>query len=265
MPRYKRNYNKITNLYHIIIRGMNKQDIFYDEKDRYKFLEELKNTKEKYEYELCVYCLMSNHIHLVIYDKNQNLSTAMQSLSIRYASYFNKKYERNGNLVQNRFFSRNIMNPTDFLNVCRYIHQNPLKAHVSATEDYKWSSYQKFVKKSKENNLVNIKLLLNQFSKDNPQEAIKLFIEFHQEMENFTDGKDIIEYEMKEKLTDDQLAKIILQMLEIENINKIKESTIEKRNEMIRKLQYIKGTNCNQIGRVTGMGRKMIERAIAKN
>ncbi len=256
MPRYNRNYNEITHLYHIIVRATNQQDIFYENQDRCKFLKEIQTTKEKYEYEICAYCFMDNHVHLVIYDKNQNISTAMQSLLIRYVAYFNKKYERNGSLAQNRFFSRNIVNPKDFLNVCRYIHQNPMKAHMTKTEEYQWSSYQEYIKKST-NNLVNTELLFNQFS-NNPEEAIQQFIEFHQKVENIMDGKDITEYEM-EKLTDDQLREIILKLLKIDNINKIKETGVKTRNEMIRNILMIKGTNCNQISRVIGIGRKVIK------
>ena len=262
MPRYSRNYNEITNLYHIIVRAINQQDIFFENQDRYKFLKELQITKEKYEYEICAYCLMDNHVHLVIYDKNQNISNAMQSLLIRYVAYFNKKYERSGTLAQSRFFSRNIVNPKDFLNVCRYIHQNPMKAHMTRTEEYQWSSYQEYLKKST-NNLVNTKLLFNQFSNNNPEEAIQQFIEFHQKIENIMDGKDITEYEM-EKITDDALRQIILKILKIENINQIRESSSERRNEMIQKLQMIKGVSSNQIGRVTGMNGKMIRRALTK-
>lgn len=65
MPRIARDYNKLK-VYHTIIRGIDKQDIFYSEKDRIKFIEIIKDTKEKYNYELYAYCLMDNHIHLVI-------------------------------------------------------------------------------------------------------------------------------------------------------------------------------------------------------
>ena len=154
---------------------------------------------------------MSNHVHLVVYDKNQNISIAMQSLSVRYVSYFNKKYGRIGNLVQGRFFSKNIMNKVYLLNVSRYIHQNPEKAQIAHTEDYKWSSYHEFLR--------------------NPDK-------------------------------DGQLREIVQNLLGIENMSEIKQNYAEKRNEMIEKLQIIKGTNYNQIARVTGINRKMIERVI---
>lgn len=259
MPRIKRNYNQVTNLYHIIIRGVDKQDIFYEDKDRYKFLKELANTKEKYKFQLCAYCLMDNHVHLVIYDKNQNISKSIQSLMIRYTAYFNQKEDRVGYLVQGRFLSKNIMNQKYFVNVCRYIHQNPLKANIAKIEDYKWSSYQEYlgnlVYKEK---LVDVLLLLNQFSKTNHNEAVDELIKFHREFEELSDGTDIVEYEMNKFLTDEQLRTIVEKILELSNINEIKQYSAEKKRGMLHKILTIKGTNCNQIARVTGISRKVV-------
>lgn len=266
MARTNRNYNPTTNLYHIIIRGIGQQDIFYDDQDRNKFLKELKNTKEQYKYEICAYCLMTNHVHLVMYDKEQNLSKAMQSLTVRYVSYFNKKYERVGNLVQDRFFSRNIVNKLYFLNVCRYIHQNPSKAKIAKMEEYKWSSYQDFLGKlyDDRNNIVNTKLLLNIFSKEDNKNAVEQYIEFHKKTEEFLDGKDIVEYEMRDRLSDEELRKIILNMLQIENFDEIKKYSLEIKKKMIRKLKDVKGTSFRQISRVTGISRKTVERYMQK-
>ena len=81
-----------SNLYHIIIKGCNDGVIFYDDMDRNIFLDRIKLTKEEFKYKVYAYCLMSNHIHMVIDVSKENLSKAIQSLTIRYASYFNKKY-----------------------------------------------------------------------------------------------------------------------------------------------------------------------------
>lgn len=89
-PRQKSN----TNVYHIIIRGINRQDIFLDKQDFRKFLKEVKRTKEVYKYEIYAYVLMSNHVHFIIYDMNKKLSTIIQSLNVSYSNYFNKKYGR---------------------------------------------------------------------------------------------------------------------------------------------------------------------------
>ncbi len=93
MPRIYRKLG-FTKVYHIIIRGIDKNDIFYESKDYEQFLKILKETKEKYQYDVYAYCLMNNHVHLVIFDKEDEISKIMQIIEIRYSSYFNKKYER---------------------------------------------------------------------------------------------------------------------------------------------------------------------------
>ena len=104
MPRVARG-KSCTKVYHIILRGNDKQDIFFDNQDYIKFIKEIVNTKEKYNYDLYAYCLMTNHVHMVIYDKESVLSKIMQSLEVAYSSYFSKKYEKVGHLFQNRFLS----------------------------------------------------------------------------------------------------------------------------------------------------------------
>ena len=103
VPRTARQYNEFTKVYHVILRGIDRQDIFLDEQDKKKWIKELINTKVQFNYDLYCYCLMNNHVHMVLYDKNMQLSKIIQSLAIRYATYFNKKYERVGHLFQNRF------------------------------------------------------------------------------------------------------------------------------------------------------------------
>ena len=123
MPRLARNDNKtITNTYHIIARGINKQDIFLDENDKQKFYSIIKNAKEKYQFDLYSFVLMNNHVHLTIYDKNDEMSKMMHRICTAYAMYFNKKYERVGHVFQNRF--KNICVDTEIylLNLIRYIH-----------------------------------------------------------------------------------------------------------------------------------------------
>lgn len=148
MPRISRQ-KSTTKVYHVILRGNAKQDIFLDKQDFGKFLKEICNTKEKYQYELYAYCLMTNHVHLILHDKNDNLSKVLQSLTISYSSYWNKKYERVGHLFQNRFLSKNVETAEYLKNLCRYIHQNPVRAGIADIDKYPWSSYQEYTKKVK--------------------------------------------------------------------------------------------------------------------
>ena len=91
MPRIKRKIG-YTKVYHIILRGINKQNIFLDEKDYDKFLGILRVKKTKYEYEIYSYCLMTNHVHLLIKTDKAPLTSLMRRLNSTYAIYYNKKY-----------------------------------------------------------------------------------------------------------------------------------------------------------------------------
>lgn len=262
MPRVARNYSEIK-VYHITIRGIDKQNIFFDDDDRCKFMDIIKETKEKFNYEIYSYCLMDNHVHFVIYDKNQKISKIMQSIQISYAFYFNKKYERVGHLFQNRFFSKEVEDREYLKMVCRYIHQNPLKAGIAKTEEYKWSSYQAYIKPNK---LVDTKLLLSVFS-ENVDIARNEFIKFHNvdsDSNNEEKIRNIFEYELCEKMTDDEIEKYICEILHIQKINDVLQYSVEIRNEKLSKLQCLKNIPLTQLSRVIGINRKMIERAIKK-
>lgn len=259
MPRIARDYSQI-NVYHIILRGIDKQNIFFEEEDKQKFINIIKDTKEKYNYEIYVYCLMDNHVHIVIYDKKEKLSKIMQSIEISYALYFNKKYERVGHLFQNRFFSKKVEDREYLKRLCRYIHKNPLKAGIANTQEYKWSSYQSYIRSDK---LVNTKLLLSIFS-ENIGEAREEFVRFHNiniEEDNQNELNDMMEYEIYEKISDEEVRKYICKFLEIGNVHEILQFNIEIRNQKLSKLKSLKKISIRQLARVIGINRKIIERA----
>lgn len=254
MPRISRQISS-TKVYHIIFRGIDKQDIFLSEKDYNKFLEILKETKKQYEYCIYSYCLMNNHVHMIIYDKYDNLPKIMQSIAIRYSIYFNKKYNRVGHLFQNRYLSKKIEEREYLKAACRYIHQNPQKARIEKTENYRWSSYQEYVGKK---SIINTNMLLSLFDK-NEDEAKKEFIKFHN-MQSNTEILDLIEYEMKDKITDEEVIKYIYEVVKIDNVHEILEFNVEKRNQIISKIKENKKITSAQISRVLGLNRKIIER-----
>lgn len=245
MPRVARSYSQLK-VYHITIRGIDKQNIFFDDDDRCKFMDIIKETKEKFNYEIYSYCLMDNHVHFVIYDKNQKISKIMQSIQVSYAFYFNKKYERVGHLFQNRFFSKEVEDREYLKMVCRYIHQNPLKAGIAKTEEYKWSSYQAYIKPNK---LVDTKLLLSVFS-ENVDIARNEFIKFHNvdsDSNNEEKIRNIFEYELCEKMTDDEIEEHICNLLNIKNIEEISRYNAEIRNEKLLKLKCLKNIPLTQL------------------
>ena len=127
--------------YHITQRGNRRADIFFDDADREKYLEWLSEYSNKHDLKILAYCLMTNHIHLVVVPKYTNsLSKVMRPLHMRYAQYINHKKDWVGHLWQGRFFS-SVLDESYLLTAVRYVEQNPVRAGiVSIAEDYKWSS-----------------------------------------------------------------------------------------------------------------------------
>ena len=260
MPRQSRR-KSITKVYHCIARGINKQDIFLDKQDFAKFKKELEFTKNIYSLDLYSYVLMSNHIHLQIKDEKDNLSQFMKSLQIRYVNYFNKKYDRIGHLFQDRFQSKNIENVNYFFNLLRYIHQNPVKARIAKVDKYEWSSYKDYISDAQELIANEQKTEVFGLLSDNPKEAVKKFINYNQEIITISNSEDLLEYEIKKNLTDEELIYWIKKELEIANMQEIQNYEKKKRNEIIARIKKIRGGNHEQIARILGISRRIIQRA----
>lgn len=258
MPRYARTYQKFnTKTYHIILRSINQQEIFYDDTDRRKFLKSLENTKENYQYDLYAYVLMNNHVHLLIMDKEDNLSKIVQSLATSYALYFNKKYDRIGHVFYNRFKSKCVDTLPYFINLVRYIHFNPEKAGICEYCNYNWSSYKDYLKNQK---LVDANKVLKMVQMN--QDTFKSFHEKYKSEKSFI----LEEFEMEKTHVDDETAiKMIKQLLNINNLISIQNLKAQKRDEIIAKIAKIKTIEKKQLARILGINIRMIYRAIRKN
>ncbi len=137
MPRQR----SASGFYHSMVQGINKQDIFYDNDDRYFFISLLTKYSIKYQIKLNTYVLMDNHIHLLLHDNENKISNFMQTVTSVYARVFNKKYDRIGHLFNDRFTSKPVED-TNYLQECfSYILNNPEKAGIAKMNEYKWSSY----------------------------------------------------------------------------------------------------------------------------
>lgn len=266
MPRQPRMKSR-SKVYHCMLRGINRQDIFFDKQDYLKFQDIISKTKTTFFYQLYSYVLMPNHIHLEIKDENQKLSQIIHNMATSYASYFNKKYERVGHLFENRFQSKNVENSYYMLNLVRYIHQNPVKAGISKIDKYKWSSYSEYFKnknkKEQYNNLVDTQEILSMFSRELPN-ARKEFLEFNRKTLKFQNSNELLEYEMKNKLTDEEVIYFIKEELGIESIQEIQNYNVEYRDKIIQQIRKIKGITQTQIARILGITVRMVQNAYAK-
>ena len=140
MPRQARQLSP-TGIYHIMLRGINRQRIFEDVSDYSYFLECLRRVHNDCGVTVLAYCCMPNHIHLLLEESDEPISFPMKSLGIRYATWFNRKYDRVGHLFQDRFLSKPVVDDAYFQTVVMYIHFNPVVAGICTSPlDYRWSS-----------------------------------------------------------------------------------------------------------------------------
>lgn len=139
MPRKPR--VEYAGFHHIINRGVARGNIFLKEADYLKFLELLEHTSRLYSFQVHSLCLMTNHYHLLLETKSENLSLLARQINSKYAQYFNKEYKRVGPLWQGRFKSWYVYDENYLGNLVRYIEQNPIKAKMTQDiGEYRWSA-----------------------------------------------------------------------------------------------------------------------------
>jgi len=126
--------------YHVVNRGVAKNNIFLCDDDFIKFLEIMQEASEDYDFEIFSFCLMDNHYHLLIKINKENLSVIMQKINSRYSIYFNKKYNRVGPLWQGRFKSWFVYDEGYLKALVKYIEFNPIKANITQKiGQYRWA------------------------------------------------------------------------------------------------------------------------------
>ena len=128
---------------HIVQRGHSRERVFFDDGDYAAYIYHLAQGCERYSVEVHSYCLMTNHVHLLLTPTVAgDASRLMQYLGRHYVPYINKKYSRTGTLWEGRFKASLVSSEEYLINVMRYIELNPVRAGmVASPEDYRWSSY----------------------------------------------------------------------------------------------------------------------------
>lgn len=250
MPRAARKRSS-TGIYHIMLRGLDRRNIFLDEEDKIKFIEKIILAKERGKFELYGYCLMDNHVHLMLNEKNEDIGTSIKRIAVRYVGWHNNKYGRTGHLFQNRYMSEPVETESYFLTVLRYIHQNPVKARlVQKAEKYSWSSFQQYI----------LAYHRQPFFID-PQLAIAYLptiAEFTDYM-NIPSEDECLEYIENPKYNDIYVKTIIYQKFNIENLAKL---PFQERNKKIKEIYEKTGVSIRQLARVLRLGKAIVEKAI---
>lgn len=150
-------------LYHVMARGNNRQVIFNSKTEYEFYLDKLRVTKKRYDFYLYGYCLMPNHLHLLIQTNEVPLSRIMKAVQTAYARYFNRKNSRIGHVFHGRY--KAILCDADayLLELVRYIHLNPVRAGiVKVPHGYMWNSYKDYLGDLSET-IVDTELVLARF------------------------------------------------------------------------------------------------------
>ena len=176
-------------IYHVTIRGVERRTIFDDDGDHARFLERLGDAVEEYGVRLYLFCLMTNHAHLLVETPRANLSAFMQKLQTAYTVYYNLRHKRSGHLMQGRFGAKLVQGDKYLLALSRYLHLNPvfvgsmtgqpLARRLTELRAYPWSSYRGYVGLAKSSDFIDEGpiLAMMETSKKKRRRAYRRFVE----------------------------------------------------------------------------------------
>ncbi|MBO6062050.1 MAG: transposase [Clostridia bacterium] len=232
-----------TGYYHVIVRGIGRQLLFEDASDYRYYLLLLERYSKETALTICAYCLMENHVHLLVRDVGGGLPLFMKKMGISYAAFFNKKYDRTGHLFQDRYRSESVTDDAYFLTVNRYILKNPQEAGICRYSDYPWSSYKLYGDNS---SFVDTSLLSSML------EGNESYDEFLSK-----ESGDVCLDHYPAKLSDERAKEIIKKKLGVESGVVLQKYDRRSRDEAIICLNNA-GLSERQIERLTGISRRIV-------
>ena len=251
MPRTARK-KSCKQIYHVMLRGINKQQIFYEKEDYQFFISLLERYKKPCGYEIYAYCLMGNHIHLLIREGNEvTTGDIFRHIGSAFVYWYNIKYERVGHLFQDRYKSEPVEDETYLLTVFRYILNNPVKAGLCGkAEEYPYSSAGEYLKGI--NGITDTSYIKGIYD----EKSLKEYI--YQKNEDQCMEMDETN---RKRVTDEEAGQLISKELggAIPAIGKAKER--KGLNSSINRLIRA-GISIRQLSRLTGISKKIIENAL---
>lgn len=246
-----------SGVYHVMVRGINQQDIFCDEEDYLRYLETLHRVKKEKKFEIYGYCLMGNHAHLLIKESEDGLPLAMKCIGTAYARWYNWKYNRVGHVFQGRYKSECVEDDAYLLAVIRYIHNNPVKANlVKKPEEWRWSNCRNYYGMLEYPiGLTDTSFILGVFSKDK-NTAISLLKKYMKE----TDRVECLDISESKRKTDAEVLREIMKLTN-GNIDRIHNMNKSERDKVLQAAKEIEGATHRQIARILGISPSLVFKA----
>ena len=251
MPRTARK-TSLSNIYHVMLRGINRQNIFEEDEDRLYFLNILGRCKKLSGFKLYAFVLMSNHVHFLIEPADESLDTIFRRIGTRYAVWFNQKYQRVGHLFQDRFRSENVESDQYFRTVLRYIIQNPMKAGIeSRPGSYRWSSFLAY--EHGKGTVTDTQYALDLFG--GRQELVDYL------NQNNDDDTVMDEASYDRRLRDDLAKAKMRRITQCSSVSEFQQLDSLIQKEYARKMHH-EGLSLGQISRMTGMPKTTVYKAV---
>ena len=253
----------LSNYYHVMMRGVGQMNLFRDNVDRGFFLKKLAEYKEELAVSVYVYCLMDNHVHMLIrVNSVDDMSKFFQKLGGSYATYFNGRYGRVGHVFQNRYRSEPIVTEKYLLTVFRYILRNPEAAGICTWKAYRWSSARAYIYQKSSDKITEIEAIgelfasreeLIRFASSGAAKDDPCPIDFNEDSMN-----------RAVRMPDGAVTKLIIRHCNVEKPSELR--IMDK----ISKRKYLKwlvdsGASMRQLERLTGISRSTIQRSCGGN
>lgn len=251
-----------TGVYHVMMRGTNKQDIFEETEDYVRFISILRNMVYPVDdtrkplpprCNFYAYCLMTNHVHLLIRESTEELGSVIHRIATAYAHYYNNKYFRCGHLFQDRFKSEPVNDQGYFFTLLRYIHQNPMAAGLSkGIDDYEWSSWKEYANYGIcDRGFCNVRPVVAQM----PINELREFIS-----DPLPKTTMILDLDSGRKILSDEDVKDYLTSFGLRQPADLQLYSRERRLEILREAKQY-GASIRQLVRLTGMSFYIVKEA----
>ena len=265
-------------VYHVTSRGNARQDVFLDDEDRRKFLQNLTHIIERFGWTCHAYCLMNNHYHLLVETPRGNLSQGMQLLNSILSQSFNRRHKRVGHVLQGRFKAILVEKENHLLELSRYIVLNPVRAKaVALPGDYSWSSYLATADDSQPESFLTVDWILSQFARNLTQarSAYRQFVAEGQGVSVWEAlrggmllGSDDFVERMKESLVQRKLDTDIVRHQRFPNQRALEDvfegigTDRDLRNQRIHEAAFRDGYTLSAIGKYIGLHPASLSRIV---
>lgn len=248
MPRTERK-KSASGIYHVMLRGINQQQIFEEEEDYLRFLSILRECKKESGFKLYAYCMMGNHIHLLLQEGKEPLELIFKRIGCRFVYWYNLKYQRVGHLFQDRYKSEAVEKDAYFLTVLRYILQNPMKAGIEDMPgNYRWSSYGSYA--GKQDGLTDSEMATEMLGGREPM--LRYLAEKNEDR-----LLDVVE--RRNGLTDEQAKAVMMRISGCDSVSSFQGLADKRQKEVLSSL-LAEGLSVRQAARMTGVPKTTVAR-----